>query len=1406
MHNTNNKPTIFICIKITILMFLLVFPAIIHAQDILINEVMASNSRFYPDEDGSHEDWIELYNAGDEPVNLEGYGLSDDYDDPFKWTFPDYEMQPGEYLWIWASGKDRKDTPGQMHNGIKRRYYPGISGTSVDNLINHPSFPDHPYTREIYTNYFQAPTNVDDHYGQHMFTWLLAPQTGQYVFRIASDDNSRLYLSSDESTDNVVMIAEVPGWTEPRDWYKYSQQTSAPVFLEEGELYYLSALMKEGAGGDNLAVRMDLPDGSMEAPISALNCYLPETRFHTNFRISAAGEEIILTNPQGVRIDEMEPVEIPTDISYGRKPGQPDEWVYFSEPTPGAPNTTDGYHGLSPDPVISPPGGIFKQPVQVTISSPDPDAIIYYTTNGTKPSSSNGFLYSNPIWINNTIYLRAVAISPGKLPGNTVAATYSVANENLHQFSSNLPLMVIHSFNTPITPGFRTPAYMSLYDDQGSGRVELSENPTFDGRIKINIRGSSSQMFPKKGFGFHTLEEDDNNRKVELLGMPEEHNWILHGPYSDKSLIRNAFSYWIGEATGHYSPRTRMIELFMHHGSGEINMDHYHGVYVLTERIKIAPERVEIADIDLHHNEYPEVSGGYIFKIDRLNAGEEGFYTERGNMFVFVRPNELTITPFQRDYLKSYVDSLETALFGNNFTDPEAGYAAYMDVMSFIDMHLIHEVTKEIDGFRLSTFFYKDEQSKIKSGPLWDFNLALGNANYLQGWIPEGWYHELISDWDYNRGWYIRLFEDPAFAEKYNRRYRFLRTNAFSRAKLMGKILEYKELLVESQERNFERWDVLGHYVWPNWFIADSHQEEIEWMMGWLDQRLDWIDGQLGEPYTMMHYWNFNTHEYLEPTYTINDASLTIIEGSATEITTDSGQDFAGINARNGDMAGDHLRINNPIGTALTLNLPSTNYQQLTFSYEARRSTNGANRHYISYTTDGQTYIPFDTLFLDEKPQVFSLYFGDITETDDNEHFGVKITIAHDEEYAGGYEGNNRIDNLTLDGEALSGVIRPPKAKLPLPEHLEMIELGNNKVFNLADYFKHPDNMNLWYSVNNPDPDKVDISFANNLMIIKPFERGGVRVELEIADGINPPLLKNIYLLIYPAAAILSESDYLFNYWDPNEPKGSFPEHMLFVQGEQDDAYVDTDLLFAYSIPAWDYSSDDQGNIGFPYRNTSRTRINGLHDYGISFINTGRGRDLGAAILTVNTRGADDLELTWRATTLIANSRAYNLKLQYRTSINRPWKDWADEEGNPIEYKRNTQIGHTQNFGPLIFPQDAKNQEYVQIRWLYYFTGEQTDPEVGRRDMLGLEMIKVNGEPTDYPYIISGSNLYAYPNPVTDGVVFFNKNTTGALYNLQGHKIASVVNNDRIFLQKLPPGIYVFRSVKGESIRLVVGL
>jgi hypothetical protein len=192
--------------------------------------------------------------------------------------------------------------------------------------------------------------------------------------------------------------------------------------------------------------------------------------------------------------------------------------------------------------------------------------------------------------------------------------------------------------------------------------------------------------------------------------------------------------------------------------------------------------------------------------------------------------------------LKDYVNRFEAALYGPDFMDPTKGYRAFIDPDSFIDHHLLVEATKNVDGFRFSTFFYKDRGGRINMGPAWDWNLSFGNASGKQGYMPEHWLWPQLDDSQYS--WFRRLFEDPDFAQRYVDRWAQLRTNVFATSNVLARIDAMAKQLNDAQARNFSRWEIMGVDISPNFFVGNSYGEEIDWMKEWTTKRLAWMEAQ----------------------------------------------------------------------------------------------------------------------------------------------------------------------------------------------------------------------------------------------------------------------------------------------------------------------------------------------------------------------------------------------------------------------------------------------------------------------------------------------------------------------------------------------------------------------------------
>ena len=422
--------------------------------------------------------------------------------------------------------------------------------------------------------------------------------------------------------------------------------------------------------------------------------------------------------------------------------------------------------------------------------------------------------------------------------------------------SSDLPIVIINTNGQDIPDEPKIAATMQIVDNGPGNRNEIT-GPfnDYDGNIGIEIRGSSSTMFEKKSYGLEIWDENLNDTTASILGMPEEEDWVLHGPYSDKSLMRNFLAFKMGRDLGRYASRARFVELVL-------NND-YRGVYVFLEKIKRDKNRVDIAQLNVDENTGDDLTGGYIVKIDKFDGSNSGGgwtspYRPPGYQnpdqviyFQFDYPKARNITPQQKTYIENYVTAFEDALHNKPSNDLITGYKSYIDLISFIDFAIINEVTRNVDGYRLSTFLHKDKDSKDKKlyiGPIWDFNLGFGNADYYNGSDIEGWAWSMNSNpYAYNDFWLIpfwwqRFLTDPEYVEVLKNRWQELRNGPYKTETILAFIDSTANVLNEAKTRNFQKYNILDYYVWPNNYVGGSYNAEITYLKDWITARLDWLD------------------------------------------------------------------------------------------------------------------------------------------------------------------------------------------------------------------------------------------------------------------------------------------------------------------------------------------------------------------------------------------------------------------------------------------------------------------------------------------------------------------------------------------------------------------------------------
>lgn len=435
--------------------------------------------------------------------------------------------------------------------------------------------------------------------------------------------------------------------------------------------------------------------------------------------------------------------------------------------------------------------------------------------------------------------------------------------------SSHLPLVILNTQGQAIPDDPRIVIHMGIIDN-GPGNLNSEDDPFngYDGLINIELRGSSSQGFPKKQYALETQDGVGNSLDVSLLGLPVENDWILHAPYSDKSLMRNYLTYNWWRDMGWYTTRTKFCEVIL-------NGD-YQGVYLLMEQIKWDNDRVDVEKLDGDDIAGDSLTGGYIVKVDKItgsgqydwNSHVDTFQSEpKVTRFQYDYPNRDTITTEQEDYIQQFVYDWEQSLLDSTFSEPDIGYRKYVDVNSFIDFFLIQEITKNVDGYRLSTYLNKQRDSrggKLQAGPAWDFNITLGNADYCEGGETEGWALDFPCGPEFIPFWWDRMNQDPVYWNQVQCRYFELRAGLWSWSNINDQIDANVGHLGDAADRNFDRWDILGSHVWPNNFVGGSYEAEINYLKQWLQQRLSWLDQEIGFP-------NSNCVSAMAPRITISE-------------------------------------------------------------------------------------------------------------------------------------------------------------------------------------------------------------------------------------------------------------------------------------------------------------------------------------------------------------------------------------------------------------------------------------------------------------------------------------------------------------------------------------------------------
>ncbi len=588
---------------------------------------------------------------------------------------------------------------------------------------------------------------------------------------------------------------------------------------------------------------LTLPEGGFVVVFaSGKDRSAPGEELHTDFSLAAEGEYLALTDPAGQEADEFAPGFPPqvTNVSWGLVPGAVmGTHAYFYTATAGRVNITS--QRASEQPVFSEASRTFTAPLTVTLSSPQAGAQIFFTLDGSSPSTDST-RYTEPVLVTATTRLRAITKAQDLMPSLIAGTAYVQLAADAVPASSNLPLMILDNFSAA-RPVYGSDAVWMVFEPGGAAnRTTLTAQPAIASAAYIKVRGSTTANANKYSLAVEARNEAGGDRDFPVLGLPADSDWVLTAPYEyDRALIRNPLMYQLSNEAGRYAPRTRQVELYLNTDGGAVTAADYFGVYTLTERIKRGGDRVDVAEISPRDNSGTAVTGGYILKIDRADPGETGF-TAGGQTLFFVDPDEPDITPAQRTWLTYHMNGWRTSLSAQDFFDPRTGYAKWGEPASFVDHHILNVAAKNVDALRLSAYLHKDRLGRLAAGPLWDFDRSLestdGRDNNFNTWRGET--SDLGTDY-FRYTWYNEMFRDLNFWQQWIDRYEELRSGPLSTGRVQAVVDAQAAELTEAAARNFQRWsDRPPRFGGWNGEVAN--------LRAWFTSRLAWMDNQFTRP------------------------------------------------------------------------------------------------------------------------------------------------------------------------------------------------------------------------------------------------------------------------------------------------------------------------------------------------------------------------------------------------------------------------------------------------------------------------------------------------------------------------------------------------------------------------------
>lgn len=408
----------------------------------------------------------------------------------------------------------------------------------------------------------------------------------------------------------------------------------------------------------------------------------------------------------------------------------------------------------------------------------------------------------------------------------------------LDVFDTTLPVVYIDTHNRRITKENKIWATLQVLEAAEGGGQSVLEIPDYEAPVTINYRGASSYSgFDKKQYRikFYKEEGSGNAENVAFLGMGAASEWVLNGPFLDKTLIRNRLTYGLAREIFEWAPDSRYAEVFL---NGE-----YQGVYLAVEPVTNGESRLRLSEFGLLSGET-----AYVVKRDRVGTETDALNVygktagKTSNDLYIEYPTSRNLTEAQKEWIVNDISEFERALYSENFDDPQTGYMNYINVDNFVDYVIFNEVFMNNDAGNLSTYVYKELTGKLHMA-VWDYNNCLDNY--------QGFAQDFSDTFSKKMAWFSQMMKDRNFVDRLAARYKELRRGVLATSYVNEKIDLYQQELGEATGRNYAIW---GYTFSGNLLVGpgrelNSYEEAMAQLREAYEKRTEYLDLHMADFY-----------------------------------------------------------------------------------------------------------------------------------------------------------------------------------------------------------------------------------------------------------------------------------------------------------------------------------------------------------------------------------------------------------------------------------------------------------------------------------------------------------------------------------------------------------------------------